>query len=154
MTAKGSSGGFTLVEVLVFVTILSGVFVTTLAIATQALRVSKTAEHRTLATHYADELAEWLLAESEQDWDDFLATRAPTSTTTYCFNQAPVSAWPSTGACTAYTLNTIYKRDVVFTKSSIGSGQFQVEADITVTWTEGPNTYTAPISILMNNSGL
>ena len=69
MAAKQHSGGFTLVEVLVFITILSGVFVTTLAIATQALRVSKTAEHRTLATHYADELSEWMLSESEEDWD-------------------------------------------------------------------------------------
>ncbi len=155
MAVKRHHAGFTLVEVLVFITILSGVFVTTLAIATQALRVSKTAEHRTLATHYADELSEWMLSESEEDWDVFVANRAPTTTNTYCFNQEPIGSWPSTsGACTAYTLNTIYKRDVVLTKTSIGSGQFQIQADITVTWTEGSNIYTVPVSILMNNSGL
>lgn len=155
MAAKPTVKGFTLVEVLVFITILSGVFVTTLAIATQALRVSKTAEHRTLASHYADELSEWMLSESEQDWDAFVANRAPTATNLYCFNQEPIGSWPSTsGACTAYTLNTIYKRDVVLTKTSIGSGQYQVQADITVTWTEGSNTFTVPVSILMNNSGL
>lgn len=156
MVAKQhSTSGFTLVEVLVFITILSGVFVTTLAIATQALRVSKTAEHRTLATHYADELSEWMLSESEEDWDAFVANRAPTATNPYCFNQEPIGSWPSSsGACSAYTLNTIYKRDVVLTKTSIGSGQNQVQADITVTWTEGPNTYTVTVSILMNNSGL
>lgn len=155
MAANRRAAGFTLVEVLVFITILSGVFVTTLAIATQALRVSKTAEHRTLAAHYADELSEWMLSESEEDWDSFITNRVPTATSTYCFNQEPIGSWPSTsGACTAYTLNTIYKRDVILTKTAIGSGQYQVQADITVTWTEGSNTFTVPVSILMNNSGL
>lgn len=96
-----------------------------------------------------------MLSESEEDWDSFITNRVPTATSTYCFNQEPIGSWPSTsGACTAYTLNTIYKRDVILTKTAIGSGQYQVQADITVTWTEGSNTFTVPVSILMNNSGL
>lgn len=143
---------FTLVEVLVFTAILSSVFVTTLAIATQALRISKTAEHRALAVHAADEVSEWLLSESGADWNTFLSAHAATTTTDYCFNEEPITTWPSTGACSTYSLNAIYKRDVTLTKTALGGGESQVTARIVVTWTEGNNIYTVPITILLNNT--
>jgi len=140
---------FTLIEVLVFTSLLSLVFVTTLAIATQALRVSKTAERRTIATHYAGQLSEWLLAESEADWDTFVANRTNSTPTLYYFNTSPITTWPSVGDCTSYTLGQVFKRTLSITRTSIANGQYQVEAFVVVTWNEGSNTFTVPVTLLL-----
>lgn len=143
---------FTLIEVLVFTAILSLVFVTTLAIATQALRISKNAERRTIATHYAGQLSEWLLAESEADWDSFVANRTSSAATIFCFNASPITSWPTVGDCTTPGLGTVFKRTATLTRTPVANGQYQVEVFVVVTWNEGPNTFTVPVTLLLTRT--
>lgn len=92
--------GFSFVEVLVFVTIISFLFIALTATVTSALRKMQTAENRLYAQNYAGTLLEWLRAEKEADWDSFIARDVNGSGTLYCFNQElsfrePVTNWSS-----------------------------------------------------------
>ena len=90
--------GFSIVEILVFVSIISFLFITLTATVTASLRRMSTAERRVYATHYAEELQEWLRAEKEVDWDAFVNRDISGSGTVYCFNgelnfEAPEETW-------------------------------------------------------------
>lgn len=78
--------GFSIIEILVFVSIISFLFITLTATVTASLRRMGTAESRVYATHYAEELQEWLRAEKETDWNAFIARDVSGSGTVYCFN--------------------------------------------------------------------
>jgi type II secretory pathway pseudopilin PulG len=130
---------FTLIEVLIFVTILSLFFVTAITITVVSLRNLKIQEHKILATRYAEELLEWLRGEKEVDWNLFT-----TKSDTYCFNSSPISSWGNLGNCSSYSLNNLYKREVVLT--SYGIPPYQVNVSITVSWQELGQTYQVPIN--------
>jgi len=129
---------FTLIEVLIFVSILSLFFVAATAVTITSLRNLKVQEHKTLATRYAQELLEWLRGEKEADWNQF-ATR----TGTYCFNSSPITSWGSSGACSGYGLYNLYKREVILTPQ--GSPPYQVNLSITVFWQELDQSYQVPL---------
>ena len=139
--------GFSLIEVLVFVSVFSIFFIIAIAIVTLSLNNMKVSEHKILATKYAEELREWLRAEKEIDWDSFV-TKSSVSGTKYCF-KAPLNTWPSIGACgindfSGITGNSpeIFKREVTLTKP----GNYQVNVAITVSWQEVTKTYSVPLN--------
>jgi len=137
-----SKKSFTLIEVLIFVTILSLFFVAAAAITIASLRNLKVQEHKILATRYAEELLEWLRGEKEADWNQFTTHSGP-----YCFNSSPIqmSNWPTSGNCpTGSFLNNLYKREV--TLNPQGSPPYQVNVSITVLWQELGQTYQVPIN--------
>lgn len=120
---------FSLVEVLVFVTILSLFFVAAVTITTFNLRNLKTQEHKIVATRYAEEASEWVKQEKEDDWQIFT-----THNGNYCLNSNPL-AWNS-GGCSTYSLGTpgIFKRDLIITDYS--NPVDKVDIRITVGWLE------------------
>ena len=63
--------GFSLIEVMIFVSILGIVFIITIGYVINLLRTMKVNEHKVMATYYAEELREWLKSEKEADWDAF-----------------------------------------------------------------------------------
>jgi len=133
---------FTLIEVLIFVTILSLFFVVASAVTITSLQNLKVQEHKILATRYAEELLEWLRGEKEVDWNKFINYRG-----NYCFNSSPIpmSNWPASGNCpTASFLNNLYKREVILNPQ--GSPPYQVNVSITVLWQELGQTYQVPIN--------
>lgn len=137
--------GFSLVEVLVFITILSIFFVAAAAITTASLRNMKINEHKILATRYGEELLEWLRGEKEADWNNFV-NRSSINGTTYCFSNTPINNWPTTtGSCSSFNgLNPpIYKRELSLTTAPGGN---QVNVSINVSWQEMGNTYSVPIN--------
>lgn len=94
----GSQSGFSFIEVLVFVSIISFLFISLTATVITAVSRAKSAEYRIYATHYADILEEWLRAEKTADWDSFIARDVTGSGTVYCFNRKldfadPASYW-------------------------------------------------------------
>ncbi|MFN4212440.1 MAG: hypothetical protein ACK4FL_00525 [Microgenomates group bacterium] len=139
---KKKSQSFSLIEVLVFTSILSLFFVVAAAVATASLRNMKINEHKILATRYAEELLEWLRGEKETDWNTFISR---SNNTTYCFSISPITSWPSQGSCSGYNgLNpAIYKRELTLT--TVGGG-IQVNVSIVVSWQELGNTYSVPIN--------
>jgi type II secretory pathway pseudopilin PulG len=134
-----SKKSFTLIEVLIFVTILSLFFVVAAAVTIASLRNLKVQEHKILATRYAQELVEWLRGEKEVDWNQFT-----TYTGKYCFNSSPITSWGSLGNCSDYGLNNLYKREVNLTVQ--GNPAYQVNVSITVLWQELGQTYKIPIN--------
>jgi len=133
---------FTLIEVLIFITILSLFFVVATAVTIASLRNLKIQEHKILATRYAEELLEWLRGEKEIDWNQFINYRG-----TYCFNSSPIpmSNWPASGNClTGSFLNNLYKREVILNPQR--SPPYKVSVSITVSWQELGQTYQIPIN--------
>lgn len=144
--------GFSLIEVTIFVAIISVFFVMVLQLATSSLATLKTTERRTYATRYAEELMEWLEAEKDNDWDNnFLPkTVLPVSTQTiYCFN-GTITTWPTAGACAGYTLNSFFKREVSMSRQLNAGTDYQVTAIVTVSWQQGAGTMSVPVTTVFN----
>lgn len=134
---------FTLIEVLVFVTILTLFFVAAASITTANLRNLKTQEHKILATHYAEELLEWLRGEKEADWNNFI-NKSSTDGTTYCFNNLDFNSY---GYCSSYGLNNFYQREGTLIKLS----DERISIRITVSWIESGGTeYSVPINTIFS----
>ncbi len=146
---------FSLVEVLVFVTIIGIFFVIAASVATFTLRSMTYNEHKIRAVQYADNLVELLRAQKEMEWGGdvcgfFCAmstftqkvtqsclTANPSCTIVYCFNTYPsYTQFPTLGPCfpNDYSLGSIFKREAKFTSS--GDYINQVIATITVSWLE------------------
>lgn len=138
---------FSLIEVLIFISILSLFFATAAAVVTISLRNMKINEHKILATRYAEELLEWLRGEKEEDWTMFVSLRTDAAETrTYCFNSQLTSNWPAVSNCQSYYgisgINpVIYKRSASLKRN----GENQVDVLITVDWQEAGVNYSVPI---------
>ncbi len=167
---KNYKKSFSLIEVLIFVTILTLFFIVAAAVIITSLRDMKISEHKILATRYAEELMEWLRSDKEVDWggttcsgncpDPVLpanftekATKCQSLQCTFCFNTTPISAWPtSAGACATGTFlsdgKSLFKREVTLT-SSHGAGSYadKVEARIIVSKVRPITLITTIISI-------
>lgn len=136
---------FSLIEVLVFVSILSIFFIGAAAIATAALRDMKITEHKIIATRYAEELLEWLRAEKETDWNVFADSGHAGKcqpAQTLCFNTLDWNSGCSVSC--AKGLNSLYGRSAKFQVDNPALPT-QVTVSLEVSWTELGNTYTIPI---------
>ena len=72
--------------------------------------------------------------EKEDSWTDFIGY-----TGNYCLNSL---GWTS-GLCTTYSLGTIFKRELLITKS--GTPVDQVESTVTVSWQDMNTVLSVPI---------
>ena len=98
-------------------------------------------QHKLVATHYAEELREWIRGQKEINWDSFATGKMGT----WCFETEPVAAWPSAGSCADYSLDSLYKREVIL---SANAEVTQVTAEITVSWREGANVFSVPLKTI------
>ena len=145
--------GFSLIEVIIFVGILSLFFVTGMVVFTASLRNIKVSEHKIVATQYAQELTSWIRVQKETDWNTFVDNyTAVDPGKTYCFNNATI-AWPDpniANPCTNFSLGTpaIYKREITLIRS--GTPPSKVEISITVAWNDAGNTYSVPLNTVLS----
>lgn len=126
--------GFSLIEVLVFVSILSLFFVAAMTVAVFSLRSMKTAQYKILATHLAEESVEWVKSQKDSSWTQFITYDTSGGLgTTYCLASLD---WSSKFSCPDYTLGTpaIFKREILITNS--GTPVSQVNTIITVSWSD------------------
>lgn len=150
--------GFTLIEVLIFVAILSLFFVAAAAATIASLRNLKIQEHKILATRYAQELLEWLRGEKEENWGgEHYSIGYPVDSFTekvtqfgsdqaLCFNDLN---WNNDFPCD-YNLNSLFKRTVTFSWNETPEGFiYQVNTSILVEWQELGNTYQVPINTVL-----
>lgn len=136
--------GFSLVEVLIFVTILALFFVTAAAVITTSLNNTSTNQHKILATHYAEELLEWLRSQKESDWNAFTTNyTSPAPGKTYCF---PDLSWNNAGACgSAQKVASIFTRQAILTNDG-NSPSVSINTAITVTWNEPSGLFRIPLN--------
>lgn len=159
--------GFSLIEVLIFITIFSFFFVTATAVVLGTIRDMRVNENRIRATQYANELVEGMRGEREVNWggavysgtasDAFTvkASLAGASSTKYCFNQLDVTTWPavatsgSSDPCGGvYGLNSIFKRTVEFNSVPTAGLIDQITVKVSVEWKELGNTYTSNVNTI------
>lgn len=130
-----NKNAFSLIEVLIFVTILSLFFISAVTITTFSLRNLKIQEHKILATRYAEEGIEWIKQEKEDDWETFsLYDDSGGSGTSFCLNTLN---WNTKTDCNdSYTLGppNIFKRVLVITNS--GNPVNSIGINLTVSWIE------------------
>ena len=142
--------GFTLLEVIVFVTIFAVFFVTAAYVVTVSIRAMQFNVNKIIATHLAQEALEWTNGQKEADWSAFTPRASGTvgGATDWCFNQSSISGWPSSGPCLPndYSLNGLYKRNLRLILSS----STQVTAQVSVSWQEGGHIYTVPLNIVFS----
>ncbi len=142
--------GFSLIEVLVFVSILGLVFIVGAALATISIQNSKSAENRILASRYGEELLDWLKGQKETNWASFVA-KTSTSVTSYCMTAEPINysinTWPSSGSCGAnqYITGTNFIRQVDLQQDQLFGTNSRINVSIHVKWSEAGNNYDAPI---------
>ena len=137
--------GFSLIEVLIFITIISIFFVVTASISISMIRNTKINERKVIAIRYAEELLEWLRAEKDIDWNVF-TTHAPTAGQEYCFNADP-SGWINSPPC-LYELDSLYKRTVKLTGLNTpppDNTTYQVNVEVVVEWLESGSIYNVPL---------
>lgn len=160
--------GFSLIEVLVFVTIFSLFFITAAAVVTVSLKNMQVNEHKILGTHYANELLEWLRSKKEIDWDHFSSTMTTAAGSNYCFNSAleinasfptPTMGWttavpyPTPPCGSSVGLNpAIYQREVTLVRdpTECGASICKVKVQINVKWQESGNNYNVPINTVFS----
>lgn len=140
MEKKIYQRGFSLLEVLVFVTILNLVFVAAISLIIGSLYRMRINLHRARAVFYAEEVKEWLNGEREADW----AGLQSRSGSTFCLNNQLNlhSTFDNftTGTCSfdgiGSTNPRIFRRRLTLTQSS----PTQITAAIEVSWNEiAPN---------------
>lgn len=144
---------FTLVEVLLFVSILSVFFVLAASVVTVTLRNMKFNEHKIKALHYSRQLEDWLRVQKEIDWGGdqcsgsccAIACNFTQRVTQgslnpkFCFNNFPISEWPAAnllGFDCDYSLDSIFSREVQFQSLPADSYINQVSLIITTSWLE------------------
>lgn len=135
--------GFSLIEVLIFITVISLFFVSAAAVVSVVVKNMKVNEHKILGTRFAQEAVEWLRSEKEVDWNAF-AERAPSSGTPveYCLNSLAWNSMPCD-----YSLKTLYQRTVTLKSiESVGGYKYQVDVSVLVKWNEPGRAYSIPIN--------
>lgn len=136
---KNKNSGFTLIEVLVVLSILSVFLVSAVTISIVTVRNLINSQNKILATRYAEGLKEWLRGEKEEGWDAFIL-----KTGTWCFSEDPITTWPLLARdCEPdEKINVIFKREANIAIDSAN----RIYIDITVSWDQGNETVSIPIS--------
>lgn len=138
---------FSLIEVIIFVSILSLFLISAASIITISLQQNTLQIEKLKARHYADQLLEWIKSEKDIDWQTFI-TRA--GNYTYCFENESL-AWGtdvlSGDDCTL--LNSLYKRYAKFSTTGSG-GSAQVDVVVHVDWTASGNNYDTSLHTIFS----
>jgi len=123
--------GFTLIEILIVVSILTVFFTAAISVAIINLQNLKSSENKILATRYGEELIEWLRGEKEADWEDFID-----KTGVWCFKNEPITQWPTNNECgdDDKITNTVFTR-----QAEIKYNASSISVEINITWVEVKN---------------
>ncbi len=119
-----NKAGFSLIEILVFVSVFTVAIVSLVASVSYSTLSLNDARHRLMANRYSEELAEWLKFQRQYRLFGFTAllNKASVSGTTYCFNDSDIGLDAQTlmisGQCSGYGLNDFYKRELTLTAPS------------------------------------
>ncbi len=139
---KQNQSGFTLLEALFFILFISIIVVSVIYSSSLVIRKNTVSEQKILASHFSEEVREWLRGEKEADWPALFAKSSVVGIT-YCFNASVVS-WPSAGNCQgSYSLSGQYLREVTLTRVVDAAGNSQIRAIITVSFKDGVNVISA-----------
>lgn len=140
---KRSAGGFSLVEMLVFVAVVSIFFTIAASVASYLIRNAVTNERKIVASHYSEELMEWLRSEKDVDWGSFLRNANLSNTSTVCFNDL---SWSD--SCSK--IDNLYSRQAAFEAVYSGSVIYQVKVRVGTSWDEARGVNEVPLESIFS----
>lgn len=129
--------GFTMIEMLIFVSVTSMVFIVMLGVINYATINIKQSQYKVVATHLGEELLEWYRYQRDKNGFAAMLSLASTQGKVYCFNDSGISAWPAEGSCSGYSLKNYFKREITLKSETITvpDGTFdQVDAIVVTSW--------------------
>ncbi len=133
---------FTLIEILVFTTIISIFFIAAMSVTVFFLKNIKTQQYKIIATHLLEEAVEWLKYEKESDWNIIASKDINNgSGTTYCLNNL---SWNQQGICNqSFGSPSLFKRELII--KQLNNPVTKIELTITVSWNDvgGVNKITS-----------
>jgi len=143
--------GFSIIEVIVFTSMLSVVLVAAVGYTVRLVFTMTHNRHKLMATHYVEEVKEWLNGERESDWEQF-QNRSTLGGTTYCINNvlqlnttlASLIPGPCGFTGVVGTPPQIYQRQLILSKDSNETAT-RVFAVIQVSWRDEGVLYTEEI---------
>ncbi len=120
--------GFSLIELLVFISVLSVFFIAALSVSVYFLRNFKEQQYKIVASHLLEEGIEWVKFKKELDWNDFYLKRSSNGNI-YCLNNLDLNIQ---GTCSSFDLGSpnFFKRELII--KTIES--YKVEVSIYVYW--------------------
>lgn len=147
---------FSLIEVLIFVVVFSLFFIIAASIVTSTLRITKENQNKIKASHYVEELREWLRSEKETNWGGSIYVGSINSfteqvsqsspTTSFCFNSSPIASWPAIGTTNCnFTLDGQYRRIATFSATIVNGFVNQISANISTEWKSGEEIRSIPL---------
>ncbi|MCX7956066.1 MAG: type II secretion system GspH family protein [Patescibacteria group bacterium] len=122
---------FSLIEILVFISILSVFFIAVLSVSVFFLRNFKTQQYKILATHLLEEAIEWIRFEKDFDWYYF-SQKSSLSGKTYCLNELNWNNQFPCGENYSLGIPNIFKREVIL--RNLDSSATKIEVIINVFW--------------------
>lgn len=128
---KDSNLGQSLFEVVLALSIMALIILGVVILATVSIKNSDFSRDKTLAARYSQEALEWLRGERDENWEVFFA-KGSTGGSEWCLN---VLSWPATQGDCSTTLAGLFERKAFLTQRII-SGQDEIEAKVTVSWTD------------------
>lgn len=147
---------FSLIEVLIFVVVFSLFFVTAASVVTSTLRITKENQNKIKASHYLEELREWLRSEKETNWGGSIYVGSINSfteqvsqsspSTSFCFNSSPIGSWPASGTFNCgFSLEGQYRRIATFSATIVNGFVNQISANISTDWKDGEEIRSIPL---------
>lgn len=142
-----SRKGLSLIEILIFVLLVSILLVGLSYGTIFSLRNSKFAQDKTRATRLAQELQDWLRGQRDVDWEAFVGGF---SLGTYCVNSIPSDIGglvAVTGSCPSYSLQSRFKREMTVTNIAANGNSMTYE--ISVYWRDAGTVHKAQIATVL-----
>lgn len=143
---KKSEEGLSLLEALIFTTILSVIMLAVVFATTMSLKRTQFNQKKIFATRYAEEVLEWMRGEKEADWTTF-TSRSPQ---VYCMNDdvttcsAAGSCWSVSTACPAgdYPLSETQSLNNGFSRNvTLQTDGTTIRVTAIVSWKDGSNEF-------------
>lgn len=146
---------FSLIEVLIFIAILSVFMVTSASVITVSMHQNSLQINKLKATHYNNQLLEWIRSEKEIDWNSLEAKASPSSV--YCFCDEAL-AWTTAigdkNNCCPTPLSGLFRRYLTLTASTYAPTGFSSTSQIAVTiyteWQGAGNAYSSKLHTLFS----
>lgn len=127
--------GQSLFELVMAIGVCALIAVGVVSIANNSIQNSTYSKDQSIASSYAQEATEWLREQRDANISTFISNSSINGTY-WCLLSEPLSGWPSSGACTsAQTINGMFTRQVKLVTTTV-STKTQIEADVTVSWTD------------------
>lgn len=155
MSPVRKTNGFSLIEIIIFVSILSVALISLIASVNYSSVLLANARYKVIATRFSEELSEWLKYQRQYYGYTSINDQIPTNEVTYCFNTIILSdSWPTAGECAAadFSLDNYFKREVTLTKDPLIPDEIVVE--INTSYRLLNFTKIVTINLKFNNYGL